>query len=523
MFILFTILFLFALVLAVVLLHWLRPGFAFLWLIITGGTFVIWISVLIWQLRLPLIFQLPRWEPEALFLETLSFSADSLTWPYAFSIISLALAIILTTTARTNIPNPLPWAATLLLGGLGILATLADNPLSLLMVWAAIDMAELVVQLRSVDDPQASEKVVNAFATRITGLGMLLWASMVSISDGKVMNFQNAPPQSGLYLIIAAGLRLGVFPLHLPYASEAAIRRGFGTMLRLVSAASSLILLARIPTASVVSVFTPFLLSLAALAALYSSWMWLRLSDVLTARPYWFISLASLATASALRGNPVGAVAWGCVLLLAGGALFISSVYHIWLKRALWIGLWALSALPFTLSATGWNSRTPSFWLAWPILVLAHGFLLAGYYRHISRLNVNSAINTFDRSVQTIFPVGIGVLLFPTFLLGFWGWQGALQFGALLPALIGALLGGAAIWLSPRLSMLTLTGAHWVRSDGAESWMDFLFRLLWRLYRLFGRIAKAFLSLLEGEGGIMWALLFLAFFIAIFAQRTSAP
>jgi hypothetical protein len=48
--------------------------------------------------------------------------------------------------------------------------------------------------------------------------------------------------------------------------------------------------------------------------------MWLRAPDELTARPFWLISLASLAMASALRGNPVGAVAWSCALVLSGGA-----------------------------------------------------------------------------------------------------------------------------------------------------------------------------------------------------------
>ncbi len=42
------------------------------------------------------------------------------------------------------------------------------------------------------------------------------------------------PPQAGLLLIVAAGLRLGVLPVHLPYNSESSLRRGLGTMLRLV-------------------------------------------------------------------------------------------------------------------------------------------------------------------------------------------------------------------------------------------------------------------------------------------------
>ncbi|MFZ5910820.1 MAG: hypothetical protein ACOYYU_12470 [Chloroflexota bacterium] len=522
MFILFTILFLFALAIALVLLYWIRPGFAYTWLVAAGGALLVWISVFIWQFRLPLTFQLPRWEPATLFLEALSFSADTLTWPYAFSIASLALAVILTAPARANFPDPLPWAAAFVLGGLGLLAVLADNPLSLLVVWAAIDLAELVTQLRSVEGSQASEKVINAFATRVAGIGMLLWASMVSISAGRVMNFQDAPPQAGLYLLVAAGLRLGVLPLHLPYASESAIRRGFGTMLRLVSAASSLILLARIPSASVFSMLTPFLLSLAAVAAVYGGWMWLRFPDDLTARPYWVIGLASLAMASALRGNPVGAAAWGCVLVLAGGALFLSSAYQTWLRRALWIGIWGLSAFPFTLTATGWESGAPSFWPVWPFLLVAQALLMAGYFRHANRLAAQPRLDTLDRSARTVYPVGIGVLLLAVALLGLWGWRGAFQLGAWLPAVSGVLLSGAAIWLSPRLAMLAPARAHWVRPSGS-SWMDWLFHFLWNLYRLFGRLAHAFSSILEGEGGIMWALLFLAFFIALLTQRAPLP
>ena len=41
-------------------------------------------------------------------------------------------------------------------------------------------------------------------------------------------------PETGVYLILAVGLRLGVLPLHLAYSPESAVRRGFGTALRLV-------------------------------------------------------------------------------------------------------------------------------------------------------------------------------------------------------------------------------------------------------------------------------------------------
>ena len=525
MLIILTVLFLFLIAITLVALTRVRPGFRYTWLVAAGGALISWGSVLAWQFRLPLIFQLPHWEPASLFLESLSFTADTLTWPFAFSVSTLILGVILTAAARENFPAPIPWAAILVLGGLGLLAVLADNPLSLLMVWSAIDLTELVSQLRSVDGPGLSEKVVTAFATRLAGIGALLWASMVSISAGAPMNFQNAPSQAGLYLLLAAGLRLGVLPLHLPYASESAIRRGFGTALRLVSAASSLVLLARIPTNSVASIFTPFLLTAAALAAIYSSWTWLRTPDELTARPFWLIGLASLAMASALRGNPVGAAAWGCALLLSGGVLFLSSAHHVWLSRALWIGMWGISALPFSMTSTGWKSGISSFWPVWPFLLLAQAMLLAGYFRHAMRPSLRTNFGSLDRAAQYVYPVGIGIMLGSILLLGFWGWRGAFQFGAWLPALIGVALGGISAWLAPRLRVLTPIRAHWVRptATAATSWMDWFFRSLWGLYRLIGRLSNAFSSVLEGDGGFMWTLLFLVLFISLIIQGAPNP
>ena len=522
MLIFLTVLFLFTVALVLVLLHWMRPDFRYTWLIAAAGSLASWSSVLAWQFRLPLGFQLPRWEPVSLFLESLSFTADTLTWPFAFSVSTLILAMVLTAVARENFPAPIPWAAALVLGGLGLLAVLADNPLSLLMIWSAIDLVELIAQLRSVDGPQPSERVVIAFSTRIAGTGALLWANMVSISAGTPLNFQNAPPQAGLYLLLAAGLRLGVLPLHLPYASESAIRRGFGSALRLISAASSLILLARIPSISVVSFFTQFLLSFVTLVAIYASWMWLRAPDELTARPFWLIGLASLAMASALRGNPVGAAAWSCSLILSGGALFLSSAHHTWLSRALWIGMWGITALPLSMTATGWASGAPSFWPVWPFLLLAQALLLAGYLRHTTRPILRVNLETLDRAAFYVYPLGIGILLAAVLLLGFWGWEGALQIGAWFPAILGVLLGALTVWLTPRLRVLTPLRAHWVQ-PAAASGMSWFFRGLWGIYRLLGRLSNSFSTILEGDGGVIWTLLFLVLFISLLSQGSLGP
>lgn len=520
MFILLTVLFLFVTALTLAALQVWRRGLRFAWLIAAGGGFLTWLSILLWQTVMPVMLELPSWEPAGLFADSPLFLADRLAWPYAFSLTAAAVAVILTEVVSDDFPNPLSWAGTLTLTGLGLLAVLADNPLTLALAWAAIDLTELVIQLRAVRGAAASERVVTAFASRAVGIGLLLWAGMVSQAAGASLDFQNTLPQAGLYLLAAAGLRLGVLPLHLPFSSESALRRGFGTLLRIVTAASSLVVLARIPSASMTTGFAPMLLILAAIAAIYGGWMWIRSPDELTGRPFWMIGLASLAVAATLRGNPLGAAAWSVTLILAGGALFLSSFSQKWMNRALLAGAWALSSLPFSPTATGWESGAPANWAVWvsgPFFLLAQGFLISGFIRH-ARQRPAAALESKPIWAGNVYPAGIGLLLLVAISLGWFGWEGALRVGAWTLGLIAAALATALVRLTPRLRILNPARAHWVRPEAGGSRLDAFYRGLWGVYQSLGRLSQGISATLEGEGGVLWTLLMLALFISLLSR-----
>lgn len=521
MFILLTVTTLFITAIVLLVLNFAAPNFRYNWLIATGGAFLGWISVFVWQAQMPLSLQFPAWQPEILFVQSPTFVGDGIAWTFTLSLATLCLAIILTAVVRSNFPRPINWVGTLILTSLGILSVVADNPLTLVLIWAAIDISELIAQMRVVEDPKLSERTVVSFASRAAGIFVLLWADMVSVANGQGLDFRSAPPQAGLYLVLAAGLRIGVLPLHLPYSGESSLRRGFGTGLRMISAASSLILLARIPATSLTSPVTPYLLILVALAAVYGGWQWLRAPDELTGRPFWLIGMGSLAIAAALRANPVGAAAWGCGLILTGGALFLSSEQNKWLSRALLAGAWAISSLPFSLTATGWNSGLVSpllGWLAWPVLIAAHGMLVAGFIRHSVRTSMRASSEDQPIWAKNVYPIGISLLLLVAILLGFFGWEGALKFGSWFTALLASLAAAGLLWLSPRLRILNPVRAHWVRPANA-SWIDWGYQALWGIYRQFGRVSNVISNVLEGESGVMWTLLVLALFASFFAQR----
>jgi hypothetical protein len=398
---------------------------------------------------------------------------------------------------------------------MGLLAVTANNPLSLLLVWGALDITELVTQLRYVEGPANNEKVVISFSTRALGIGLLLWANIISVAEGNTFDFQSIAPSSGLYLVAAAGLRLGVLPLHLAYSSESTLRRGIGTSLRLISAVSSLVLLAHIPAGSLSSALTPFLLGLAVIAALYGGWMWLRAPDELAGRPYWIITLGALSIISALSGNPLGAVAWGCALILVGGALFLASVQQVWLNRALLVSVWGLSSLPFSLTASAWLGNL-GFYI--PFVIVAQALLMAGFVRHALRSAGRESLDAQPGWANKVYPAGIILLIVFQLLLGLFGWDGARQVGAWLQALLTLLLTFGLVWATPRFRLLNPIRAHWV--GPAASGISTVYSGLWVIYRLLGRISEAITATLEGEGGIIWTLLFLILFISLLTQGT---
>jgi hypothetical protein len=517
MFILITVSILLLAALILLVLQFTLGEYRYSWLIATSGALFAWLSVFLWQSSMPLQIRLPLWQPALLFPQSPFFVADGIAWAFALSLASLCLAVIITSVVRPEFPYPTSWIGILILTAFGILAVTADNPLTLVLLWAAIDLAELISQMRLVEGPNLSERIVIAFAAHISGILVLLWADMVSISNGVILDFRAAPPQAGIYFVIAAGLRLGVLPLHLPYTNETSIRRGFGTGLRMISAGSSLILLARIPASSLTSPFTPYLMLLVSFAALYGAWMWLRAPDELTGRPFWLIGMGSLALAAALRTNPIGATAWSCAMILTGSALFLTSAQNKWLERSLFVCVWAISALPLSLTATGWLSTDTRFWFVVPILLAAHAMLIAGFVRHIQRSSTRIAFDTQPLWARNVYPIGIMILLIASIGLSLFGWDGTLRIGSWLSGLGASLLALGLLWLTPRLPILNPVRAHWVRPT-TPSWLDWAYQSLWNGYQQLGRLSNSLSSTLEGESGIMWTLLFLVLFISFFTQ-----
>ena len=413
----------------ILFLQQFRRGYGYSWLIAIAVSFITWVLFLLMHWFPPAPLDPFLWNSIGTQELFISFKLDLISWPYAFSLSGLLLATIFTSSVRMEERTGFwPWSGSLAITAAGLLAVLAGNPLTLVLAWTTIDLLEMGMSIINYSNPALIQRYVINFAMRVIGSIFLMFALLRGQAVGVDLSWVNIPSQSGGFILLAIVLRLGVFPFHLQTPGEYGLRRGVGTLLKLISPASSLVLLARLPYQSIPETWLPILIPAACITLLYSVSMWMIASDEISGRPFWIIGMAGIAISTVLRGYPASSIPWGITLLLVGGSFLFFTAKN---QKILFIPLLAIfgfSGISFTPAASGWMGLVyPDFDFFSMILILAHFFLLAGYLRFIFRKG--ETFVGFERWVRVIYPAGLLILIISHWVTGVFGWPGSFTKG----------------------------------------------------------------------------------------------
>ncbi|MBN2549134.1 MAG: hypothetical protein JXB15_08255 [Anaerolineales bacterium] len=552
MIILLPILFLMLACLVMLTLRLVRPTFSLHWLIAVPAAFIAWLLVVFSRLRIPLELPLVVWQPIELFPISPALLLDSTSWPIALALITLTLSTLLTDVARaghllgenlsedqqtysqmSQPPGWTAWASSLSLASIGLLALLAENILTLLLTLSALDLVQLLIELRFADQSGERERIIIAYTARLAGLVGVIWAGMLAFSTGLSMKLNDLTPQVSVFLMASAGLRLGALLVNPQPPMELVRRqRGLGSLISLAPAAVNVLLLARSAQAGAPAEAYPYLLALAGFVALYSSFSWLIEENEAEGQFYWVAGFGSLVLVSAVNQSPQASLAWGLALLLPGGLLFLYSGRRRWLLIFQAVGWLGISSLPFTPAWQGvWMYISP-FKPFMVIFLIAHALLISGAVRHALRTNPILTATAGERWVWIIYPLGL-VLLPLVHLAVAMGTlfqtadsNGLKQPGYLesWPAAVSLALSGLMIFLAKtrfagRRTSTALPIHTALRSFFSLEW---LYRLLWNLYRWSRKIFFLLATLLEGPAGILWALVLLTLLLTMLTQFTAA-
>jgi hypothetical protein len=521
-----------------------RPGY--MWLAALLGSGLAWLIVVAARISIPYQIVLVPWSPDLLSADSaqdvfnlpgLLFSnsptllLDTVSWAYALALSSLALSIFLTAVSRLPGANWRAWSGTLVLAGLGLLAVMAGNPLTVLLTWTALDLAELVIWLTQLRQGGALRRMILSFSIRISGLIILsgvIVATAATSQEG--LSFDNIMAEFSPLLILAAGLRLGVLPLQAPFLADTPLRQGLGTILRLSPLTASLVFLTRTAVMGVPQQWLSLFMIAATVSAVFSAISWASAQDSLSGRPFWMLLTASFAVIAAMLRQPAACLAWGVTSSFVGGVIFLSSVRHRILMPMLGVAVLGVTMLPFTPTWAGANIYMAlleglPLGLAALIglaLVLSQALLLLGALRHALVLSDEPA--QYERWIWLIYPLGLSLLLLSFYAFG-WLNQPILSELVVWDWLAGGLVCAVVLglWFLGRRYPARFVGVNKTVDRSSSLWGRFLslqwgYPLLQRLFYLIQRLIGLLSTNLEAEGGLLWALLFLLMFFSLVFQ-----
>ena len=487
-----------------------RRGDRTSWGLATVFALLTWLSVLFILPALPAGVELSAWRPASLFASRLEISLDRTPWGIVYAVAAGLLAVFLTGAARPASGAGGSRSMMLAYTALAMLAIMAGNLLSVAILWMMIDVLSFLYLIARVEDAAGAQTLVARLAIDMSGTLLVLAAAAASFVGTLELPFgaRPVPLLPTAFLALAVLLRLGLFPLHFTTSPLPHVRRGLGTLLRILSPAAAMAVLARTLGESVPSAISPWLLLAGALGSVVGSVRWFRAPEPIRSRASIVLSIAGIGLVSAVNHPSGGGYALAVSAAVMVTVVVIVSVTEI---RTPWHRLWPLLGcilligLPWTaggalMAGIVPASLTPLGGFGAVLGLVSLGLMIGGLARESLRaIEPWPAGETMAKSLY-----GLGLAL-PVLALA--GYGILLGQPPTLPGLAGLLavvLGLAYGWWR-RDRMETRQVQRWTR---LASWLDPapLYNGVWRVYRATMTAVRGIGEAVEGEGAFLWVL-----------------
>jgi hypothetical protein len=493
-----------------------------LWSVSAAVTLFVWGTLSLSFFALPAASRLSTWQPEQLFASTLELRLDSISWAFIWAAITLTFVVVLAAPVRMDtfaVSSPL---FLLIYSAMALAAMMAGNLLTVIMLWALIDMGTLLFALRM----QAGRPKLSDLMTHLAfdAIAILLVAStaLVTASESPSATFEIdvQSPQAAILLGLAVLLRLGLLPLHFSLAPVGDASKSVAVLIRFLPPAMALTVLARLMAEGVPDPVLPWLRIAGGLGVVVGGLRWTLERENVLARPFFVLTLSGSAVLAASlvdQGGDVILTAAGSTLLLIGAVSALADFYSPAQRIWYFVGGALLTGLPMTplsSAATAIMNCVSSGQAIIPALIAMIGLIML-------------AAGTFSRGMglPQNWPTGEGLA------------RMASTVSLALPVLV---LTGIGLHLSTRvtwepltisvpilvLAVLAMLGLRRLPNRSIErwgrvvAWLDPapLYRFLGQIYISAMRWIRGVRSIIEGEGAMLWLLL-IVLLMAVFFRR----
>jgi hypothetical protein len=513
---------------ALFVLRRLNRGAGTIWLVGVLANFAVWIVVLLFHWFQPGGLTFLHWRTgTADIADALVFAWTDLAWPYAIALVTFASAVLITAPVRFDQGStPTSWSMVLFFNAAGLFGLLAATPLAVVFAWMILDLVELFFLVSNSARGILRNEMFTSLAVRLGGTFLLITAMAFSYKDGGSLDFSSLSSIEALLVLAAAVARMGVLPLNAPQLPELDTHRGLTSILRMGAQLTALLPLARIENLALDAAWLPLLTTITIIVTFYGALLWLSAEDELAGRSYWFLAAGGVTLLAVLRGSPQFSIVWGVMMVLGGGAIFLYSYRPAWAIFLPVLSVLGMAGLPFSPTSAGWAAFPDSF--GWNLMISAILILLIiGSIRHVMRpVETPSGVENWGKA-SYIF--GISLMIVAQALIAVIGLQEKMQVGRWPYSLLVLFVSGLITFGMVRFNLRqVLYGERntWLRIvfQRVGAWLNTIFKLNW-FFRLLNFVFKGVQQLilvleniLEGQGGVLWALLLLTLLLTIVAQ-----
>jgi len=480
------------------------------WGVATVFALIAWLSMLFILPALPAGLELSAWRPASLFASRLEISLDRTTWGIVYSVATGLLAVLLTAAARPAAGAAGSRTMMLAYTGLAMLAIMAGNLLSVAILWMIIDLVSFLYLVARVEDAAGAQTLVGRLAIDMSSTLLALAAAAASFAGTLELPFgaRPGPLFPTAFLVLAVLLRLGLFPLHFTTSPLPQVRRGLGAIMRILSPAAAMAVLARTLGDAIPAGVSPWLLLAGAIGGAIGSVRWFLAPDPVSGRTSLILAIAGVGVLGTVN-NPFGPA----YALAASAAVMVSVAVIASLTelRTPWHRLFPVFAcvlligLPWTAGGAMMAgivpaNLTPLSGFGAVLGLVSMVLTVAGVAKLAFR--AQEPWPAGETLVKTLYGLGLAL---PSLALAGYGIlirqpPTVPVIGGLLAVVLGLSFGW---WRRDQLA--TRRVQRWTR---LAAWLDPtpLYAGVWRVYRTTMAGVRVIGDAVEGEGAFLWVL-----------------
>ena len=462
-----------------------------------GTTGLAWILLLLFSFTKPEVRLNFGWNSEFQLLSEPGLFLDWISIPLALALTAIAFFIAL---SQQFSPQQSVWIYSL--GGVCFLGVISDNVYTFLVFWTLIEIIWITYSALNQGEKVNDSRLILPIVVRLAGPLLLIYAALTGLEESVNSSFSGLSSTAGPILAAAGICGFGTwFPAQERFVNEE-LKGDLGQLLRVLPSAISIMLITRGAALMDPSVIQPGLITGLASLSIILGLIGIGAYKLLWSRKLWSLGLLGLILGSALAAAPAVSLSWGLVLILPGSLVFLSFENKNQLTAALVMVSIGMIPIPFL---PAWNgAKLFGNGVTGVLFAIAAGVLIGGILLKTIR-KVKEDDNT-PNQVPLLYILSPAIIILTQLVI-------ALEH-KLLDFSGGILSKPISLWIPLLLIILFFIFGEripqlntWRGEEKIINTLNIISGIGSGAARLAGRTVFLIISLFEGEGGLIWALI----------------